>query len=132
MAVADESQHSAELTGAISSLIPHFIEPAILSIDGVTEEIGAPLISDFLREFQATQRALCNAVGFSNPLQKAVFNLSYGSRFSKEYRRLRPIITNFWQEASANELMPTESLAVVMCMKIKDETNIKIEDDDDL
>ena len=98
----------------------------------MTEEIGAPLISDFLREFQATQRALCNAAGFSNPLQKAVFNLSYGSRFSKEYRRLRPIITNFWQDASANELMPIESLAVVMCMKIKGEINIKIEDEDDL
>ena len=34
LAVADESQHSAELTGAINSLIPRFIERAILSIDG--------------------------------------------------------------------------------------------------
>lgn len=80
-AVADESQHFAELTGAINSLIPHFIERAILSIGGVTEEI-APLISESLREFQATQQALCNAAGFSNPLQKAVFNLSHGPRFS--------------------------------------------------
>ena len=67
---------TAEITGAVVSMMPHIVEKAILTNPTLPGDVSARISAHFTPEFEAVAKIICNAGGFSNPIKKTLFNAS--------------------------------------------------------
>jgi hypothetical protein len=104
------SAESPEVTGAVLSLMPHIVEKAIATSSGLSGDVSASLSERFVVAFEVIARITCNAGGFSNPIKKALFNASFHTMFSREYKKLKPIVDSAWHQARQSHVDPTEAL----------------------
>jgi hypothetical protein len=109
--VAGESEHAPEITGVVLGLMPHFVEKAIVTADGIPGDVSSALAAKFVDEFEIVAKMISNAGGFSSTVKKVFFNTVFHTMFRREYAELRPQVEKLWVAARERGAPPLVFMA---------------------
>ncbi len=113
-AVTGRDDYSDDVTGTVLSFMPHIIEKAIITSPSIPADVGVLLCAKFLNDFEAIVKITANAVGFSNPIKKAWFNIGFSKMFRGEYDVMKPKFNKLWEAARFDQADPLDFIALVV------------------
>lgn len=109
--VAGQAEHAPEITGVMVGLMPHLMEKAIVTAEGIPGDVSSTLAAKFLDEFEAVAKMISNAGGFSSAVKKVFFNTVFHTMFRREYAELKPQVDRMWVAARERGAPPLAFMA---------------------
>lgn len=109
--VAGQPEHAPEIIGVVLGLMPHFVEKAIVTAEGIPGDISSAVAAEFVDEFEAIAKMVSNAGGFSSAVKKVFFNTVFHTMFRREYAELKPQVDKLWVAARERGAPPLVFMA---------------------
>lgn len=131
-AITKSEDYPAEVTGTVLGIMPHLVEKAILTSPGLPADMAVRMCEHFVNEFEAVEKIVCNAGGFSNPLKKALFNAGFHTIFRHEYNDLKPKVDKLWESARLEQADPISYLASITLKRVGNAVGYPIESDESI
>ena len=108
--------------GISFAVTPYIYQQAILAIrsEKLHQEALYSLSSYFLAKYPVALKTICNSGGFPNFVSKLVFNIGFGSNFSKSFNQIKNFYNSYGNVLNKNNDTYIEDLAyatTVLCVQ---------------
>lgn len=122
---------SPEVTGLIISLMPHIAEKAIITCPSIPSDILSIISVKFVDEFEYICKKTANMGGFSNPVKKTLFNLTFHRMYRQSYTDLKGKFDKVWSTARTNNHDPIEYMTGIIIFMLKQNMSISLSETTD-
>lgn len=125
-------ESTPDLTGLLVHAMPGIFERAILSTPSLPPEQAMSVCEKFFPAFKEIMRVTSNAAGFSNSIQKLLFNVAFGRAFESRSSEMRATIRHLWDMSLADHVDPLEYLSRVLVTGTESTTGLQLASDERL
>ena len=122
-------ESTPDLTELLVHAMPGIFERAILSSPHLPSDQALSVCEKFFPAFKEITRITSNAAGFSNPIQKLLFNVAFGRAFEGRSSEVRAKIRQLWDKSREDRADPLEWLSQGLVAVAESSTGLRLASD---